>query len=125
MYNWDRVLVLWRGEYSDSCYTKIYMKLETRQKQIEIVFFVIPIFLFFVYPFLWKESMVLIYYYLAIFFIILFFSFKAIKLIIKEEELGLNGLIKAYYIFFVIYFLSFVITASIHYLIFIIESGEV
>ncbi|KFZ26141.1 MAG: hypothetical protein KQ78_01637 [Candidatus Izimaplasma bacterium HR2] len=101
------------------------MKIKTREKQIEIFFLGIPIFLFFVYPFLWKESIVLIYFYLAILFIILFFSFKAIKLIINEEKLDLNRLIKSYYIFFVIYFLSFITTASIHYIIFILESGEV
>ena len=91
------------------------MKLETHKKQIEIVLFAIPIFLFFVYLFIWDKSLVFVYYYLIVLFMSIFFSYKAIKLIIKEEKLDFNRLLKFYFIIFLLYILLLASTLVFHY----------
>lgn len=126
MYNLDRVIIMWKGVYNSYiCYTTLIMKLETRKKQIEILFYAIPIFLFFVYPFVWGEEYVFIYYYLAVFLVTLLFSFKGIKMIVIQEKIDLSKLVKSYNIFFILYTFILQITIITNYIQFLIYEADV
>ena len=93
------------------------MEIKTHLNKIENYFIYVPIFLFFVYPFLINTSSVLHLYYLITFLIIIIFNKFAASLIQKHEDLIFKRFKTAYRIFIAGYILILAISGYFQYLL--------